>query len=277
MITPTLAEFRALAKSGKLVPVCRQVLADLETPVSAFRKVDEGPYSFLLESVEGEERWGRFSLLGSRPSAVFVARGDRCELHRAGTITPLPRHPLEELEDLLLQHQAIALPSLPQFCGGAVGYLGYDAARWFEPLPAGADDDLGLPTAVLLWSDVACVFDNVAHTLTVVTHARGGNDPDAAYRAAAARVAAEVDRLCRPMPWTEPLPGAPPAAPRSAATRSGFVAAAARVREQVLAGEVHRVVLSHRMTTRMTQPAFEAYRALRVASPSSYMSADRGA
>ena len=126
MIVPTLEEFRALARSGKLVPIYREVFADLDTPVSAFRKIDDGPYSFLLESVEGGETWGRYSLLGSRPSLVFIARGNRCEIHQGGMVIPCSRHPIEELDDLLRRHQAVALPGLPRFCGGAVGYLGYD-------------------------------------------------------------------------------------------------------------------------------------------------------
>src|SRR5436309_1032318 len=105
MIVPTLAEFRALAKGGKLVPIYREVFADLDTPVSAFLKVDDGPYSFLLESVEGGEKWGRYSLLGSRPSLVFVARGEGCEIRAEGKVTAGTRPPLEEMGELLRQQQ----------------------------------------------------------------------------------------------------------------------------------------------------------------------------
>ena len=201
MIVPTLADFRTLAKSGKLVTVYREVFADLDTPVSAFRKIDEGAYSFLLESVEGGETWGRYSLLGSRPSLVFTARGDRCEIREGDRVTPCARHPLVELEALLKRHQAVPLPGLPRFCGGAVGYLGYDAVRWFERLPAKARDDQGLPDAVFLFGDVVSVFDNLSHTLKVVTHARAEGDPEAAYAAAVKRLEAEVARLRRALPW----------------------------------------------------------------------------
>src|SRR6266850_1920127 len=194
MIVPTRSEFESLAKGDKLVPVYREVLADHETPVSAFRKVDDGPYSFLLESVEGGEKWGRFSLLGSRPSLVFIARGDRCEIHRGGVVTPCQGHPIAELAELLRAHQAVALPGLPRFCGGAVGYFGYDAVRWFERLPKKAKSDQDLPDAVFLFGDVVSVFDNLTHTLKVVTHARGGGNPEANYRAAVERIEAEVER-----------------------------------------------------------------------------------
>ena len=271
MIVPTLADFRSLAKSGKLVPIYREVFADLDTPVSAFRKIDEGPYSFLLESVEGGETWGRFSLLGSRPSLVFIAHGDRCEIHEGGRVTPCTRHPLEELADLLQAHQAVALPGLPRFCGGAVGYFGYDAARWFERLPEQTRDDQHLPDAVFMFGDVVSVFDNLRHTLKVVTHARGGDDPDAAYAAAVKRLEAEVARLRRALPWEEPVAGAAPDEPTSTATRDAFCRAVDAAKERIRAGDVFQVVLSHRMSCPVSRPAFEAYRALRVTNPSPYM------
>src|SRR5258705_13115970 len=105
MIVPTRSEFEALARDDRLVPVYREVFADHATPVSAFRKIDDGPYSFLLESVEGGEKWGRFSLLGSRPSKIFIARGESCELREDGRVIALPRHPMVELAELLEQSQ----------------------------------------------------------------------------------------------------------------------------------------------------------------------------
>ena len=272
MIVPTRSEFETLARGGRLVPVYREVFADHDTPVSAFRKIDEGPYAFLLESVEGGETWGRYSLLGSRPSLVFIARGERCEIHEGGRVTAGTRPPTEELADLLRRHHAVPLPGLPRFCGGAVGYLGYDAVRWFEKLPARTRDDLGLPDAVFLFGDVVSVFDNLTHTMKVVTHARGGTDPGAAYDAAVRRLEGEVERLRRPLAWAEP-PAAmgEPAVPRSSIARDDFLEAVERAREHIRAGDIFQVVLSHRMTADVRQPAFEAYRALRVTNPSPYM------
>jgi anthranilate synthase component I len=271
MIVPSLAEFRSLAKSGKLVPVYRELFADQDTPVSAFRKVDDGSYAFLLESVEGGEKWGRFSLLGCRPSQVFSARGDQCEIRTGAAVRKGKKHPLEELGDLLRDHQAIALPGLPRFCGGAVGFFSYDAVRWFERLPAKTKDDLGMPDAVFLFGDVVSVFDNLAHTLKVVTHARGGSDPDAAYRAAVERIDAEVARLSRALPWSEPGRSKVAPEPRSSASREKFMQAVEVAKEHIRAGDIFQVVLSHRMSSAVTQPAFEAYRALRVTNPSPYL------
>jgi len=271
MIVPSRSEFRSLARGGRLVPVYREVFADHDTPVSAFRKIDDGPYSFLLESVEGGEKWGRYSLLGSRPSQVFIARGERCEIHRGGVVEPLARHPLEELAELLRGHQAVALPGLPRFCGGAVGYLSYDVARWFERLPARGRDDLGLPDAMFLFGDVVSVFDNLRHTLKVVTHERGGSDPDAAYARAVQRIEAEVERLGRPLAWQEASPASGLAEATSTATREQYLEAVDHAKERIRAGDIFQVVLSHRMSAPVSRPAFEAYRALRVTNPSPYM------
>src|SRR5204863_9245829 len=133
--------------------------------------------------------------------------------------------PVAELGRLLREHQAVALPGLPRFCGGAVGYLGYDAVRWFERVPTRSRDDLGLPDAVFMFGDVVSVFDNLSHTLKVVTHARGGSDPDAAYDAAVARLEAEVARLRTPLPWTEPPAERETAEPESSAERPRFLEA----------------------------------------------------
>jgi anthranilate synthase component 1 len=271
MLVPTRSEFHALAKTGKLVPVYREVFADHDTPVSAFRKIDDGPYGFLLESVEGGEKWGRYSLLGSRPSMVFIARGEKCELHEGTTVTPLPGTPVDELARLLRERQAVALPGLPRFCGGAVGYLGYDAVRWFEKLPSQAVDELHLPDAVFVFGDVVSVFDNLTHTMKVVTHARGGEDPDKAYDAAVARLNAEVERLRKPFSWVEPPAWGEAGEPKSTVTKERFMESVETAKEHIRAGDIFQVVLSHRMSADVSQPAFEGYRALRVTNPSPYM------
>ncbi len=270
-VVPTRSEFRTLARAGKLVPVYREVFADHDTAVSAFRKIDDGKWSFLLESVEGGEKWGRYSLLGSRPSLVFEARAGRCQIRQGDQVRDDPRPPLEVLGELLQQHQAVALPGLPRSCGGAVGYLGYDTVRWFEKLPSRTTDDLGLPDAVFLFGDVVSVFDNLSHTLKVVTHARGDADPDAAYDAAVERLEAEVQRLRRPLAWEELAPGGEVAEPVSSLHHEGFMKAVLRAQEHIRAGDIFQVVLSHRMDAAITRPAFEAYRALRVTNPSPYM------
>src|SRR4029077_16722919 len=151
-------------------------------------KIDDGPYGFLLESVEGGEKWGRYSILGSRPSQVFHTRGGTCELHAGGHVVARPGTPVEELGRLLKAHQAVALPGLPRFCGGAGGYLSSGAVWCVGGLPGRGKDELHLPDAVFLFGDVVSVFDNLTHTMKVVTHARGGADADKSYDEAGARL-----------------------------------------------------------------------------------------
>ncbi|MFM8558404.1 MAG: anthranilate synthase component I, partial [bacterium] len=244
---------------------------DHDTPVSAFRKIDDGPYGFLLESVEGGEKWGRYSILGSRPRFVFIARGNQCEIHRNGQVTKLAGSPSDELGRLLREHLAVRVPGLPRCCGGAVGYLSYDAVRWFERLPEHAHDELNLPDCVFMFGDVVSVFDNLTHTLKVVTHARGGDDPDRAYDEAVARLNAEVERLRKPFAWIEPPSWGEASEPRSTFTREQFMAAVETAKEHIRAGDIFQVVLAHRMSAEVSQPPFEGYRALRVTNPSPYM------
>lgn len=195
VIVPTRSEFHALAKTGKLVPVYREVFADHDTPVSAFRKIDDGPYGFLLESVEGGEKWGR-SPARSWPSPAFIARGETSEMIAGGVVTKGTRHPLRNWPRFWPSTTGRGAARTPRFCGGAVGYLSYDSVRWFEKLPQVAKDELHVPDAVFMFGDVVSVFDNLTHTMKVVTHARGGDDPNAAYDAAVARLNAEVGSAC---------------------------------------------------------------------------------
>src|SRR5215470_7280647 len=141
---PPRDDFHALARQGNLVPVVREILADLETPVSAFLKVHRGPYGFLLESVEHGEKWGRYSFLGTEPARVLRVRGRAVELETPGaaTVRRETDDPFGEVTRLLAPYKPVAVPGLPRFTGGAVGYLGYDMVRGFERLPSHAADDL---------------------------------------------------------------------------------------------------------------------------------------
>ena len=269
-VFPGREEFRALAAGGRQVPVCRELPADCETPVSAFRKLDDGVHAFLLESLEGGEKWGRFSVLGSRPTLVFVARGEHCEIFEDGVTRPCAGPPLDELRALLAARQAIALPGLPRFCGGAVGTLGRDAARWFDGRPAKAPDGTEPPDAMFLFTGVVTVFDHVAHTVKVVTHARGGNDPDTAWAAAVGRLGAEIARLEAPPAWPAPASVAPLEQPASSFTPERFGSVVDRARAHIRAGDVLQLTLARRLSVPVQVPAFEVYRALRQTAPSPY-------
>ena len=230
------------------MPVFAELPADLDTPLSAYLRLRPGPYSFLLESVEGGEVWARYSFLGTDPLVVLSAKDGRITLRR-GTGRPqrLPDgDPLEALRRLLADFQPVAVPGLPRFQGGAVGYLGYDMVQHMERLPRSTRDDLGLPDAVFMLSDTLLVFDNLRHRLLVIANAHvEQRDPaslDRAYDQAAVRIGMTLAKLARPArpatALTLPAPG-----PLLALGEEGFTSTMdeADLRRRRAAGQgVHR-------------------------------------
>ena len=273
-VWPPREDFHGLIGRGNLIPVSREILADLETPVSAFLKVHRGPYGFLLESVQGGERWGRFSFLGTEPAQVLRVRGREVELETPGNGVErwTTTDPLGELKQRLGAYHAVQVPGLPRFVGGAVGYVGYDVVRSLERLPATAEDDLLLPELCMLLVQSLLVFDNVAQTIRVVSHAHLGDgvSPDDAYDAAVARIDELVDRLSDP-----PLaPVAEPAAPgelHANLTPDAYQRTVARAKEYIRAGDVIQVVLAQRFEMPLAAAPFNVYRCLRTVNPSPYM------
>ncbi len=174
-IFPPRREFERLSRKGNVVPVYGELLADMETPVSAFLKLDDGRFSYLLESVEGSEKVARFSFIGTSPRLVFSSTGRHIEISetgRGGRISvkrfETKTDPLREIEKLMRRFRAVALPDLPRFCGGLVGYLGYDVVRFIEPVPPPADPDLAMPDTLLMLSDTMAIFDHARHRLLLV-------------------------------------------------------------------------------------------------------------
>jgi anthranilate synthase component 1 len=272
---PPREDFLALAGHGDLIPVSREILADLETPVSAFLKIHRGPYGFLLESVQGGERWGRFSFLGTEPVKVLRVRGHEAEV--AGADGSLERRttddPLVELKRLLGPRRPVSLPGLPRFVGGAVGYLGYDTVRAFERLPVAAEDDLALPDVCMQLVQSVLVFDNVGQTIRVVSHAdlADGTPPDVAYEAAVARIDALIARLHAPVVRPEVARADAPGELRSNMTPAAFQQLVERAKEYIRAGDVIQVVLAQRFELPLVAPPFDVYRCLRTVNPSPYM------
>ena len=276
-------DFRAMASRGGLIPVYRELPADLETPVSVYLKLrGEGP-GFLLESVEKGEQLGRYSFLGVNPRRQIIARGR--EVTVLDGEMPATTHRLAAHQDPLhivaaemeRYRPGIPLPGevrgLPRFFGGAVGYLGYDLVRFFERLPATAQDDLGLPDLHLLVTDTLVVFDHVQHRLLLFANAfvPAGGDPDAAYDDALARLEALEARLQRPLPPSPPPPGPSDERPRSNVSRAQFEAMVRRAKAYIAAGDIFQVVLSQRLTRPTRAEPFSIYRALRRLNPSPYM------
>ncbi|MDA0815053.1 MAG: anthranilate synthase component I [Chloroflexi bacterium] len=258
---PSLNDVRRLTAQGNVVPVYREVRADLETPVSAYLKVARGAYSFLLESVEGGERLGRYSFIGTEPYRVHQAR------HEDGD-------PLDVVQEELGRFQSVEVPGLPKFHGGAVGYLGYEAVTHFEPrIPLAEHDALGLPESWLMFTDTILVFDHVKHSIKVVAHVRLDGDIDASYRAAQRRIDEIVERLEQPL---GSLPYVPFAGRRGVDVESNwkqedFLYAVRRCKEYIVSGDIIQVVLSQRFSRETGAHPFEVYRSLRAINPSPYL------
>jgi anthranilate synthase component 1 len=272
-IHPSREDFLGLVRQGNLVPIVREILADLETPVSAFLKVHRGAYGFLLESVEHGEKWGRYSFLGTEPARVLRLRGRTVELETPGgaTVRRETDDPFAEIKRLLAPYKPVAVPGLPRFTGGAVGYVGYDMVRHFERLPTHATDELGVPDACLMLARSLLVFDNMAQKIKVVAHAYVGDDvsPEAAYDDAVRRIDEMVARLAGAVEEPRGAGGAAGEV-RSNLTPEAYQAMVRRAKEYVVAGDVIQVVLAQRFELPLTAAPINVYRCLRTVNPSPY-------
>jgi anthranilate synthase component 1 len=274
MIFPSYETFCQKAKEGNLIPVYRQIQADTETPVSAFLKIRESPYAFLLESVEGGEKWGRYSFLGDHPTAIIRGEGGRTTITRDGESRDVPTtgNPLHVLKEMLAEFKPVSVEGLPRFCGGAVGFIGYGAVRFFESVNI---KDRGETDFLFLVIHNLLIFDNVRHRILVVANAdtRGG-DLKAAYDRAVAEIDRRVAVLGRPISAVALPAEAPPPSPLPQAsnlTRDQFKSAVSAAQEYIRAGDLFQVVLSQRFDTPFSGDPFTVYRALRGLNPSPYL------
>jgi anthranilate synthase component 1 len=293
MHTPDFETFQSLSSRGNLIPVYREILADTETPVTVLMKHRLSSRLFVLESVEGGEKWGRYTFLGSDPSVVFIVRGEEIVIEEKGSVRRC-RHggdPLRHLKELLGSYRAVPVEGLPRFFGGAVGFLGYGMIRYFESRLAGNAGEPGTDDAVFLLADTLMIFDNVRHTLKVVACAstEGKGSLREAYDEAVARVDRLVGRLREPgtsavgadLPGSAGcgLPGRK--GPDKAGSHGGpfrsnmepeaFKAIVRRAREYIAAGDVIQVVLSQRFEKENPVDPVDLYRALRYINPSPYL------
>lgn len=278
MLHPSFDEFSRKAEDGNLIPVYREILADMDTPVSAFRKIDRGEYAFLLESVEGGEKWGRYSFLSSNPSLIFKAKGSTVEVITEAGIQShaIEKDVLEPLKAILARYRPVRTDGLPRFYGGMVGFLAYDVVRQFERLPAMTKDDLDLPDALFLLPDTLLIFDNVSHRIKVVSNVL---IPEAtprrlreAYDDAARKIDEIIEALRRPLDVSHTKGrGAGGLQLCSTMSHAEFIQAVQRAQEYVRAGDVVQAVISQRLSTKTTADPFDIYRALRIINPSPYM------
>ncbi|MBI5303499.1 MAG: anthranilate synthase component I [Chloroflexi bacterium] len=275
MTYPSFSEFESLASQGNLIPVYRELNADMETPVSVYLKLRDEYASFLLESVEGGEQLARYSFIGVNPSRVITVREGRVTLrdHTRAETTFDADDPLNALRDFLAPYHAVTIPGLPRFFGGAVGFLSYDIVRYIERLPRTARDELDLPDAIFLLTDTLIAFDQVKHRTLVIAnaHVAERGSARAAYDDAVARIENIVARLNRPVPTSDTAPAPNGHALQSNVTPDQFAAMVRRAQEHIAAGDIFQVVLSQRFSRETEADAFSIYRALRRLNPSPYM------
>lgn len=278
MVVPDLTDYMAVARRGYVMPVYRVVLADWETPVSAFYKVAaQEPYAFLLESVTGGEQIARYSFIGFAPKFILRTKGRTARLWRRTAewqtqeIAP-PQTPLDLARRWLKRFPYHAAPNLPRFTGGLVGYLSYDLVRFFERLPNPPMDDLQVDDSCLIEPEVLLIFDHVMHTVTILVNPEPSDDLEADYVEATERIQQVLHRLRAPTP--PPPPFEEPyftLDPQPNITREAFEAAVCKAVNYIHAGDCIQVVLSQRFSQPVSAPPFYIYRALRHINPSPYM------
>ena len=270
----TFEEFVDLAKRATFVPVVKELVADLLTPVSAFLKVAEhSDYAFLLESVEGGEHVGRYSFLGKDPFLILRGRNGHTVMERAGVTTDADKPFVDTLRELMNSFQSPFVPGLPRFTGGAVGYLGYDTAAWFEPTVARADagtadrDDAGF-----MVFDTVLAFDHVQHRILLIANARISGDEDlrSLYQFACAKIEFLQGELERALSIKRPA-GGEAVTLVSNMSQEAYESIVKQAKEYIAAGDIYQVVLSQRFEAEVGVDAFTVYRALRHVNPSPYM------
>jgi anthranilate synthase component I len=294
MIFPEFDQFAALAApisdagaaQSNFIPVYQEWVADLDTPVSAWQKVCSGsPYSFLLESVEGGEKVGRYSLLGCDPLWILEARGDRVsKIHRDGQVEEFQGNPLEILTQCIADYHPVKLPMLPAGIGGLFGFWGYELIKWIEPsVPVHAAQANDLPDGCWMQVDHLMIFDQVKRKIFAVAYAdirAAKGDLKLAYQQASDRVQSLVDRLQKPtqpqfLQWTPPAPAVKttelPPNYRSNTSKEEYCASVEAAKEYIRAGDIFQVVVSQCLTTDFAGKPFDLYRSLRLVNPSPYM------
>jgi anthranilate synthase component 1 len=290
MYSPTLPEFRSLAAQGNLIPVTRRLLADIETPLSAYRKISGQDESFLFESVEGGEHLGRYSFVGCNPRAIVRQTGERVEVIENGKVVetfivgrgvPAPgasmvKDGLEVIERVMQKFRPVAVAGLPRFTGGAVGFIGYEFVHDVEPVvPRPRTDDLKTPVMYFLIADQLLIFDRVAQTITVLVNAvlDEAGSPEEAYENATGEIERLVSLLEQPSehhPVTV-LDEVPAVAFESNTTREKFAANVVRAKKLITSGDIIQVVGSQRFSTAVKATPLDVYRAARSINPSPYM------
>jgi anthranilate synthase component 1 len=277
MIQPSFDDFRQFARQGNLIPVYQELLMDLETPLSFFKRLERDQYAFLLESVEGSERWARYSFLGTRPFRILKAKGSRIEVIEDGNKRAFQTDfPLKALEELLKGYAPVTVPGVPPFFGGAIGYVAYDAVEQFHGISNAKKDPLGMPDIFLIFVQTLVAFDNLKHTIKIIDNVRvdQATDLKRAYTQATSRIEKVISSLQRKPRGIEPrdlIQRTSTRKFRSNLTPEGFQEVVQRTKAYIKDGDIIQAVLCQRLETETSSDPFEIYRALRFVNPSPYM------
>lgn len=275
MHKPDLATFKTLAGEAGLVPVYREIVADLDTPLTIFAKVAaKDSHAFLFESLEGGEKWGRYSFIGFDPLMTFTSSGDSMDVRRGDSLETLTGNPLLELRNLLASFRAHQPEYLPRFFGGLVGYLGYDMVRFMERLPD-THPPLDLPDSSFMVPRTVLIHDSFRQRLYIVNcvEIKADDDPEALYQGACSQIDEIAARLKQPLPYefVESPSGSHEHNFSSNMAEESFKEMVLKAKEYILAGDIIQVVLSQRFHTRTQMSPFALYRALRHINPSPYL------
>jgi anthranilate synthase component I len=275
MIQPSFAQFDRFSLKGNLVPIFMEVSGDLDTPVSTFMKIDDKQNSFLLESVEGGEKWGRYSFLGSEPRIIYKSKGSRAEIIEGSSFRAIEgaKNPLEPLREILKSYRPVQVPGLPRFFGGAVGYLGYDLVRFFEKLPEKNPDLSGSYDVHMFITDKIIIFDRLKQTIKIVvnTHLDSNDSLDEKYNQAVTEIERIAARLKSPFAIPEPAPQKDALEFQSNFSQPEFEKAVEKILEYIRSGDIIQAVPSQRFRAPARVDPFQLYRALRHINPSPYL------
>jgi len=272
---PQRNDFYKLSRSYNLIPVYREIWADTETPIGVFKKVGVSPFAFLLESVEGGERWGRYSFIGVNPSVIFKSIGNKVIVYtEEGLQEKTVQNPIDFLEDLITYYSPAPIEGLPRFFGGAVGYLGYDMVRFIERLPNSLPDELNLPDSWFIIPKEVLVFDNLTQSIKVISniHICNDDDVDLKYNEALYRIDRIIDDIKKPVSLNDLKSfDIPHVNFKSNIPRPQFESMVAQAKQHIQNGEIIQVVLSQRFWANISVDPFNVYRALRCINPSPYL------
>ncbi len=269
-------EFQYLSEKGNVIPVYKEIAGDIETPVSAFIKLNKSP-SFLLESVVGGEKWARYSFLGIHPSIIIKSNLRKMEIHRDNKITVIESDdPLVEIKKIMSQFKPVEMPELPRFSGGFVGYLGYDIVKSFERVPDTIKPKIDMPDIFLMLADIILIFDNLKQTIKIVSNVyTDKRDIKNDYEEAVNKINTVINELMNPKSSINYISelSQPEITYKfnSNFSKDGFINAVLHAKEYIMSGDIVQVVLSQRFETETDCNPFDIYRSLRIINPSPYM------